>query len=534
MPRLVWTAIGSSPTALTYTDQVITKGSNELFEGAITALAVRTGAHDLPLELHLIVAGNRVQSSDKVRTGGLDGRWTFDLAPFRGTLEASGGALAEFVLFVGQRPVTVLRLRPSVGVDEVSVSGRLVGDQTFVAVGYRSLSTVQQRVVRFWPLDRPWAPAVQQALPDGEARGRAQVEVVRGIDELPPGGYLVEVEVDDGWTVAARPRAGAPNTKVTVIGDREERLEALRSGHGLAVLERALITGHIARHLDDDEVVEIAPAALRALHLWALDPDPKLSVPKGVRIVGALLGASPNALVRAVNTVAASGLLDVRTACRLGLLLLGDVDVGANGAVGDDELRPLWSTAPVLAARFDVVADGDLERESRLFEALNWAPSEGTDALLTGEPVDQLFAGRPAEALIALRSMIDLVPRAVLDVDTLVAANFEWLIAAKGGECNIEEFFWRWRRRIEPPPVVTDAMRRHLAKREPPPGTVEWAAFPVLTLSAALGLVANPECHTAYDLLWEATLFAPKLVVRDLVLATALHLDAAPTPPDEP
>jgi hypothetical protein len=130
--------------------------------------------------------------------------------------------------------------------------------------------------------------------------------------------------------------------------------------------------------------------------------------------------------------------------------------------------------------------------------------------------------------------MIDLVPRAVLDVDTLVAANFEWLIAAKGGECNIEEFFWRWRRRIEHPPVVTDAMRRHLAKREPPPGTVEWAAFPVMTLSAALGLVANAECHTAYDLLWEATVFAPKLVVRDLVLATALHLDAAPTSTDEP
>lgn len=530
VPRLMWAAIGSRPTAVTYTDRAITMGSHEVIEQTVTSLAVQTGTHDLPLELQLYVAGKLRQASDKVRTGGLEGRWAFDLAPFRGTLDSTVGALADFVLLVGQRPVTVLRLRPSVGVDAIDVSSRTVGDQTFVALAYRSLSVVQHRVVRFWPLDRPWASAVQCALPEQKQPGSEHVDIVQDIDVLPPGGYLVEVEIDDGWTVPARPRTRTPNTTVTVIGRREERMDALRCGDGVAILERALVTGHIARRLEEHELREVAPAALRALHLWALDPDRGLRAPKGISAVSSLLVASTNSLVRAVNTAAAGGLLDARAACRLGLLLMRDLRADASDAIDDEELRPLWSTAPVLAARLDLIADANPERESRLREALNWAPSQGTSALLTGEPVDQHFAGLPPERLVALRSEIDLVPKAVLDIDTLVAANFEWLIAASSGECNIESFVAEWARRLRPPVVVTETMRCHLAKREPPAGTVTWAGFPALTLSAALVLVSNPGYHDANDLLWEASVFAPRLVVRDLVLATALDLYAPHDP----
>lgn len=523
VPRLVWTTIGSASSAMRYTDRVATVGSHEVLDGTLTGVAVRTGAHDLPLELQLVIGGSPVQSSAKVRSGGLDGRWAFDLAPFRGTLERSHGAVATFILVVGQRPVTVLRLRPSVGVERVEASGRVVADQTLVAVRYVSTSAAKDRVIRFWPLDRPWATAEQEPLPDGNAGAECNVNVSRNVAALPLGRYLVEIEVDDGWTTAVRPAAGASNTVVVLVGDRQERLDQLRSGDALDILERTLLTGHIARRLEPPEFREVAPAALRALQLWALEPDPGLTTPRGLSTVCALVGAEPNELVRAVNSAAAAGLFDTRSSVRLGLLLLRELHPAEPDAIADEDLRLLWSTSPVLAARLDLVADADPDRESRLLEALNWSPTQGRQALITGEPVDQTIASRPTELLRALQAAIDLMPRAELDVDTLVVANFEWLIAASSGECGIEEFFRSWRRRRLLPAAVTDIMESHLAKRRPPAGTVSWGAFPLLTLSAALGVTADQNNHDAYDLLWAATAFAPKLVGRDLVLASALN-----------
>ena len=301
--------------------------------------------------------------------------------------------------------------------------------------------------------------------------------------------------------------------------------------NAFAILERALHTGHVARHLDADELELIAPAILQAIHVSVLDTDSGLPAPRGLDTAISLLCADASALARGINLVTAQGLIDVPRRIRLGLTLAAHVRPAPAGAVADDDLRLLWTTAPIVAAGLDLVPGPEPEQASRLLEALNWSPDQEATALFTGEPVGQVIAGRPADLLRTLRSAIGLVPKAVLDVDTLVAANFEWLIAARSGAFDVEEFYASWRYRKPPLPTLSDAMIAHLAKRKAPSGTVEWASFPQLTLRAALTFT-NPGQHgdpLACRLLWAAAEFAPRLVQRDLVLATALHA-IAPRP----
>jgi hypothetical protein len=181
----------------------------------------------------------------------------------------------------------------------------------------------------------------------------------------------------------------------------------------------------------------------------------------------------------------------------------------------------LWATSPVLAAQIDLGADPSPDASSRIKEALEWTPEDGASGLFAGEPVDQAVAGRPLELLTILRDAIDLVPKSILDSDTLVAANFEWLIAAKQGSNVVEQLFHRWTHARFEPDGLSREMERHLAARQAPRGTEAWASFPKLTLAAALSFTGS-RSGNARDFLLQAAEIAPKLVTRDLVLAVVL------------
>jgi hypothetical protein len=66
-------------------------------------------------------------------------------------------------------------------------------------------------------------------------------------------------------------------------------------------------------------------------------------------------------------------------------------------------------------------------------------------------------------------------------------------------------------------------MASHLRARLPREGTLAVAAVPLVVLSAAAWVVtADGPTDDAVRALWEATAWAPRLVTRDLVLASAL------------
>lgn len=520
LPRLVWAPVRSASGALEYGDQAIVANSEDVESGVIDAVAIRTGAFNHALKLRLIIEGLTVQTSRTLWSRGPEGRCTFTLRDFLDTIRRRSGSLAEFVLFVGQRPVTVLRVRPPVGASGITSSGREVGEDICVDVRFTSDSPAKERVARFWSLYRPWECPFSARIPDGADGVEFTVEAA----ELPAGQYLLEVEVDDGWTKVVRPLAAADNTSVVTLGDPAGRWRELETGSAVDLLERGLATGKMARKLSPAELDAISIPAIEAVVLYVVQPQPGLPQPRGSRLLVGLLTLEVDRLARSVNEASARLALSPTAQARLALELIDRV---AEEAVvtDDDAMRVLWATSPVLAARIDLASDLTNLASSRIRESLGWTPDDGAVALFAGEPIDQLFIGMPVDSLEGIRRAIDLVPKSILDQESLVAANFEWLMAAKTAATNmVVPFLHRWSRISLRHGVCSEAMAHHLAQREAPKGTEPWAGFPSLTLFAALSLVDRAvNDANARDLLWDAAEFAPAIVTRDLVLAFALH-----------
>jgi hypothetical protein len=531
VPKLMWATVESASAALSFSSRPTIATMRQLVDGELLALTVRVGRAEISLELHLLVDGKTIQVSDRVKSGRAEGRWTFDLAPFRDAIRTSDSSSATFVLRVGQVPVTVLRLRAEVDVTDLEVVGRVVGDFASVHVTFGCTTAQRDRVFRLWSIDRPWEPPVQGEVPDESNEAE-----IHGYELLREGRYLAEIIVDDGWTQPACPRLGPSNVAEIRLGSAESQEDALlarSNSDPLVVLESALLTGRLRRPLEDDELDELAPAAMTAVRWFLLRPDPLLSVPRGIERVLHVLTLRPRTLASAVNAEAELGRLDRAAATRLTLAALRHrYELPEDEAGTDEELRRLWSSAPGIAALLDFVPACSNDREHRLADALGWSPETGTDVIFAGEPVDQMTAGPSPEQLRAIRSMMDLLPKSLLAADALVEANFDWLIRAKEDEVDLDGFWWTWSRRM-PGKCTNPLVMHHLERRTAPQGAYSWASLPRLTLTAAALATTPTETSLrgdGLDLLDEAAGFAPRLVERDLVLARALNVYA---PPDE-
>jgi hypothetical protein len=186
-------------------------------------------------------------------------------------------------------------------------------------------------------------------------------------------------------------------------------------------------------------------------------------------------------------------------------------------------MRALWQAAPCVAAAIEVHQDASVEEEARMREFLGWAPADGVDAIALPGAVDQLFVGMPAEQLEAIKQSIDLVPQRLLDLDSFVAASFEWLSTQKKRPGPVERWWSENKRAVDL--TVGPAAAERVACRKPHKGVVDWAALPAATLAFAYAYVTDARAGLggqALAELCEATAFAPRLVERDVVLAYVL------------
>jgi hypothetical protein len=131
--------------------------------------------------------------------------------------------------------------------------------------------------------------------------------------------------------------------------------------------------------------------------------------------------------------------------------------------------------------------------------------------------------GKSEDELEAMRHLLELVPKELLALDALVAANLEWLAALSAKRALVETWWLthqafagaRFDAPIEALPFFE--------ARDAPPNTQAIAALPAATLGASLEAVSESNRALAAQLaLLEALAFAPKLVVRDLVLALTI------------
>lgn len=522
IPRVQWGLSTIDDPVTQVGAEVVTARADDVIDGHLTALVVHTGdsGHDLTLALHHRDS-SPLQKSDTYTASGREGRWVFDLARFRDTVKASADSTLDFVLFIGMRPVTVARLRASLAIGEVTATSRWVEGFTSIRLDYDEPRAVKDRVLRLWSRDRPWDEPVGAPIPDGQL-GFAEIT---GYDSIPPGEYRAELAIDDGWGSPKRPGRGAAHTAEITVGthfDRQNYLNALNPDDPTAVLEVAASTGWIARHLDEAELAKVGPLALTAaLHAITDDRGHDLSSPR-FSAIGSLLTADKTCFAKTITSAVTDGRCTPTEATRVALELIDRLDPPDLRTSISSEMRGLWQTCPLAAIRLDLTPTLSGEQAARLDEFLGWAP-DADEPIPTGEPVNQMFAAMPPETLRAIQTQIDLVPRRILDIDSLVAANFEWLLAASSEVADVQRW-WHFARRTaghlrRPAPNL----RAHLESREPPQGTVPWAAVPQATLALATLAIADENIRPeAVSVLAEAHTWAPRLVGRDLVLACLL------------
>jgi hypothetical protein len=289
-----------------------------------------------------------------------------------------------------------------------------------------------------------------------------------------------------------------------------------------AVLELATGTGAISRRLDESELKMIAGPAFEAA-CAVIEENVAATTSKQFLAVCDLLFADPVCMIRAVVDDVAS-----LRHCSLTLLTfcietMHSIRSLPRGTIEDDLLRSFWVSAPVLAAAMELSEDITPDRAARCEEFLGWAPEEGPEAISTGAAVDRVMAGIDAEQLEAIQRFVELVPRCMLSLDALVAADFEWLMAEKRRTAEPLRWWLGARSLIDGLEPFTEQIARHLEARLPPQGCPEWAALPQATLAAAIHVArASSDGVTAIRALREAAVFAPRLVIHDLVLAAAL------------
>lgn len=501
-------------------------------ERGVAALAVRTGDRDHPLQLVLRAGNENLQRTDIVRPGRQEGRWIFDLARFADNVRQSDAAAFELTLDVGARPVTVATIGRTLDIRRLEAHSRVAADAVFVHIEMDMRRAVQGRVLRFWPLDRVWAPPHAVALPDDTTDA---FDVDADVEQLPPGRYLVQLALDDGWSRPRFPGIGEPGTTVLAVGtraDAERWLEARPVDDPIVALERTILDKRISRRFEAWELSLVRRPALLTIVHRLREHGARAFADPVVLTLRLLLLADGDALAGAVVEVLEDEEASTAELTKVFIGLLACGDRVAPPPTDDRLIRSLWDALPLAAAIIDLQPGrfsgpaGD-----RALEFLGWDPVEGVEALDVAPAINQREIGLEADQLASIQRHLDLIPRRLLSEDNRISGSFEWIINAKSG-CFDAPAWFHQHRRLQPPIEQLDEITRaHLDARAARPGTEPWAAIPQLILGAALDLLLRRDrAPEAARLLIDAVDFAPRQVARDLALAHVLLVSSANRP----
>lgn len=189
-------------------------------------------------------------------------------------------------------------------------------------------------------------------------------------------------------------------------------------------------------------------------------------------------------------------------------------------------MRGLWLAFPALAARWDFAAAAmdDEDACARTAEFAGWSPAKPLPQ--PGESASQAELGMPREQLVALRSALDLVPDALLSIDSYVAASLDWLLVRAAGTERVEHWRTRHAPLVEALAVLNPGQRQYMCARDQKPGTMACGTLPQVTLAAAIHILQGSSVPwnqgLPFEALREAGDFALRLVMHDLVLAALL------------
>jgi hypothetical protein len=517
IPKVLWSIDRSDDPRSLFGNRTLRTATEDVHEGIASALSVRTRLPGVPVTLALTDGAHLLQTSGTETTSGIEGRWTFELAPFTATLRASAAPVLSFELSVAQRRQVVARVLTRLVVLNLAATSQLHGASgADVHLTFEENRPLRGRVARLWPLDRPWSDPATMPIPD-------DVEGTALLPNVVVGRYLADIAIEDEWIPSSRPPLWSANTQIVTIGDADEiavYAAALDLASPLSVLEAAIVSNRPLRSLTSDEVRRIAPAGTEVLSLLLEERCHRALTMRAFARVADLLLDTPDAFVEALAAPGTSPVL----ALKAGICFLRRIRKTAPH-LDEAVIRALWSTCPPLAAALDCPqAWANDAAAARSEEALGWPAQDEHAQVLPGGPVPLPFEQMGREQMSVLRRDMNLVPKRWLDADSLASTYLDWL----DERCDHEDAVDAWCRDYESLLEARELprpFREAIAMRRPAPQAPRWFGFPQMTLSACLHLVhgSNQAEHAAGALV-DAVVYAQRLVTRDLLLACVLDV----------
>jgi hypothetical protein len=532
VPCLQWALAAGSGSRTDLGQQPIRVSARDVLDGGVSLVVIRTRRPNVPLTLQVRQDEDTLATLQASTAGG-DGRWAFDLRRFSDAIRSSAEPLLSLVLTVNGREVDVGTVRAELDVTGLTVHPRVAGGEATLTVTWCERRPLRHRVIRLWSVTLPWQPPIT-ALVDDAACGEATLS--RSETEIPPGCYLAELGVDDGWTVTLRrPAFNDPAVKQFRLGTEIEEKEWIKrrgDSDPYAVLANAYTFGRARRELTLDEVESLTPAAFEAL--WAArELGRGRASAETVKAITNLIVTTPDALVRGVEKTVLDWGLAHGVPFTIAILDLLPALAQSPAAIQQvHNIGNLWELCPPLAAALDLphVTDADVlaRCEAGLGASLTESLARDIIPSTHGRVSDlQRLTERSENDLDALRRACSLLPTRPLDLDTQAAAHFEWLCADKRGDFSAKAWaatsYALVERTVE---LRDDLVKRFESVRVPRHlGDIFPAMyFPEVVWVAALHVLTNsPSAAGAVTALREIVPTCPGIVTRSLVLA-AVHV----------
>ncbi len=527
VPRLRWAVSRSGDAGVTTASDLIVIDVSDLLESRVAALVVGTGIPNVRMRLKLLAGSTTLQASEWIRTS-TTGRLFFSLAGFRDTVAQSEHSSLDFSIDLENRTVPVIRLVTTLEVQGIGATRILEGGNGVIECRFTDSRGMKNREARFWSVDRPWEDAIIVLVPDGVGT----VAFKTADAALVPGRYLLEVTLVDQWNSPVRPRLSSPNTALVTLGspqDIDARRTALDSTNPLVALECAISTGKVSRPLTAIERVEVVVQSVAAA-CWQLNYlGTRALHARSFHYLTDCLGGTSQSLAWSASRAIEDGRVTTADLLRLAiaaipLLKTPSPEDGDSDAPGltDSMLRHVWSMCPPIAARCDVPAAlaGDAEGIERCEEFLGVRP--GLTVSL-GAPVGLQEWHLSTELLRQVQQAMELKPVRLLDLDALVEANFEWLLAEREGRINSSEWCLRHYAPLAELPSLGAHPLEHLSARRPRLIVENGMTLSRGVLMASIHIAAgSSHVEQAAQALLPLVDTLPRMLARDLTLAMVL------------
>lgn len=163
-------------------------------------------------------------------------RLLFHIGAAIDTIRNSNSGFTRIELHLGNRPentigahIPVITISQSLGLRSIHLEHVLVEDTWLFHISWQGGRNLRKRVMRLWPLWRPWMPASVYALPDELSEEVYEFEA--SLNEVPVGCYRLEIAVENAWSMemATRPPLQVGDGIDVLLGEDESRKERLIS-----------------------------------------------------------------------------------------------------------------------------------------------------------------------------------------------------------------------------------------------------------------------------------------------------------------